>query len=369
MKKIYSLILLAAALICLPGTVKAAAAYYEVDGIRYYGSNASTKNVQVTALSSGKYTGDIVIPGTFEYNSATYTVTGIKDDAFSGCTALTSVTIEEGPTSIGQYSFQNCSSLASITFPSTITTVAYYAISNCTVLKSITFLGSTPPSSFYAFGSSWPSITGCASDLVIYVPEEAVDAYKTKFATDIIQPIGGGSACKMPKLNTPTLSFESITITWSAGADETQYQYALGTKGFEPTAWTDVEGTERTLTLNDLYTSNSYDLYIRSYCGAGEGEQSNGAKVNFSPVCPAPTNLEASAVTDATATVSWTAADGISKYQYIYVTSGEPDWSAATVTTETSLDLSSLSASTGYDFYVRSWYSDKSQSAFQLFPF
>jgi hypothetical protein len=36
--------------------------------------------------------------------------------AFYGCTSLTSVTIPNGVTSIGEYTFQSCTSLTSVTF-------------------------------------------------------------------------------------------------------------------------------------------------------------------------------------------------------------------------------------------------------------
>ena len=43
-------------------------------------------------------------------------VTSIADHAFYGCSGLTSVTIGKGVTSIGNYAFAGCSSLTSVTF-------------------------------------------------------------------------------------------------------------------------------------------------------------------------------------------------------------------------------------------------------------
>ena len=44
-------------------------------------------------------------------------VTSIGDEAFNGCTGLTSVTFPEGLTSIGERAFYGCTRLTSVTVP------------------------------------------------------------------------------------------------------------------------------------------------------------------------------------------------------------------------------------------------------------
>lgn len=51
----------------------------------------------------------------------------IGNNAFSGCTGLTSVTIGDGVTSIGSYAFYNCASLTSIVIPDSVTSIGDYA--------------------------------------------------------------------------------------------------------------------------------------------------------------------------------------------------------------------------------------------------
>ena len=58
-----------------------------------------------------KPTGDLVIPKTVTYNSKTYSVTGISDDAFYGCDGLKSITIPNTINSIGYSATTNCTNL------------------------------------------------------------------------------------------------------------------------------------------------------------------------------------------------------------------------------------------------------------------
>lgn len=47
-------------------------------------------------------------------------LTGLNKGAFSYCRGLTSVTIGNGVTSIGEYAFYNCSGLKNITYKGTV---------------------------------------------------------------------------------------------------------------------------------------------------------------------------------------------------------------------------------------------------------
>ena len=66
----------------------------EIDGINY-DLVVKARQATVIAKSSGKYSGEVVIPESVEHEGAAYSVTSIGDEAFSGCSGLTSVYISD----------------------------------------------------------------------------------------------------------------------------------------------------------------------------------------------------------------------------------------------------------------------------------
>ena len=60
------------------------------------------------------------------------------------CASLTSVTIPNGVTSIGDVAFDDCSSLTSVTIPGSVTSIGMCAFAYCTSLTSVYFKGNAP---------------------------------------------------------------------------------------------------------------------------------------------------------------------------------------------------------------------------------
>ena len=70
-------------------TTVAIAHDFEVDGICYNITGATDRTVEVT---SGKYTGSVVVPESVDYDGSVYSVTAIGDYALAYCNSLKNVT-------------------------------------------------------------------------------------------------------------------------------------------------------------------------------------------------------------------------------------------------------------------------------------
>ncbi len=145
MKKniLLTLIALMCAMYAQAFQVKIGDLYYEL--CSYYPSG-DTATVISPSSSSGKYSGDIIIPSSVSYYGRTYSVV-IGGGAFIGCTGLTSVTISDGVTRIG--SFEGCTGLTSITIPNSVTSIGGFK--GCTGLTAITIPESVTSIGVFAF--------------------------------------------------------------------------------------------------------------------------------------------------------------------------------------------------------------------------
>jgi hypothetical protein len=167
----------------------------------------------------------------------------------------------------------------------------------------------------------------------------------------------GSATCFTPVNLAAAVKPDGAVINWSAANGERQFQYKVGEGD-----WTLLDEDVLNLTISGLASGTERTVSVRAYCSADD--QSAAASVKFTALCPAPTALSVSNVGMTSATLSWTKAEGISKYQYVVLPKGATeDWSGAKEVAAETASLSELTAGQAYDVYVRSWYSDVSQSA------
>lgn len=174
-----------------------------VNGMNYQIFSPTSKYARVKS-SNPKYTGDVVVPATIEYNDVTYKVVELGAYCFDGCGDITSLTLPEGLLSVGAYCMRKTNKLENVKFPSTTalysggifnastgiktvdmntsaSRVENVVFQNCTALKSVIL----PPNTWYLGPSTF---SGCT-------------ALETVTNSEKITTIMSGCFTNTPKLN------------------------------------------------------------------------------------------------------------------------------------------------------------------------
>ena len=141
----------------------------------------------VSLVGSGSSSGNVVFGGSVDGAKNMLQsveigdgVTSIGNFAFSNCYSLAHITLPDGVINIGNYAFSNCYGLASIMIPDGVTSIGSSAFYDCTYVKEYHLLPTTPPTL-----DNTSAFSGIASDCIIYVPADSLDAYQsaTNWAT------------------------------------------------------------------------------------------------------------------------------------------------------------------------------------------
>ena len=106
--------------------------------------------VQITSHVNTIFTGCTGVTSLTVYGSGTmqdYTADNQPWNAIKG--QLTSITVQNTVTSIGNYAFEDAVKITSFTIQSSITKLGNYAFHGCSKLTSIIFLGETEPACGY----------------------------------------------------------------------------------------------------------------------------------------------------------------------------------------------------------------------------
>jgi len=141
------------------------------------------KTLSVTSINGPIYKDGFVIDhdGAFfecsDLTSVTIpnSVTAIGESAFKGCSGLTSITIPNSVTAIGESAFKGCSGLTSITIPNSVTKIGYSAFYNCTGLTSVTISNSVTEIGEETF-------KGCSGLTSVVIPNSVTEIGESAFA-------------------------------------------------------------------------------------------------------------------------------------------------------------------------------------------
>ena len=156
-------------------------------------------------------------------------------------------------------------------------------------------------------------------------------------------------------LASSSITNTSATVSWAAVASAVSYDvdYKLASSSTWINAATATASTS--VNIAGLTQGTVYDWRVRATCAAGSGNYISAQFTTTAPAsCNAPAGLTSSAITSNSATVSWAAVSGAANYDVDYKLNSSGTWTnAATATASTSVALSSLTASSLYDWRVR----------------
>ena len=158
-------------------------------------------------------------------------VTSIGDEAFYGCSGMTSISIPNNVTSIGDKAFYGCSGLVYITLPSNLTSIGYEAFSHCNNLIDI-----------YCYAVNVPSANSEAfsnpENITLHVPYRSLYAYQTTEPWNIFKNYESLSSSDLQaseKCPKPTISLVDGKLIFSCDTPWVTFHWSIsspdGTNG------------------------------------------------------------------------------------------------------------------------------------------
>ncbi|MEE0976174.1 MAG: leucine-rich repeat domain-containing protein [Bacteroidales bacterium] len=246
-------------LISLLFAFNAIAQEFEKDGLKYIVDNPLTPNEVSVGRSWSVTITEVDIPETVTYQGTTYTVTSIRDDGFKS-TGITSISIPNTITSIGQCAFmscgyltrisfdensnlnaipygafQDCNTLSSIDIPKNVAILGMFAFMSCDALATVTFEGNSELTTI-----STKAFYGCSSLTSITIPKKVAvvnnnafqNCYNLTSVTVLAETAPPLSSIQFAFGNTPdtktlTVPFGSDYSAWEAYTDWGEVNYNI----------------------------------------------------------------------------------------------------------------------------------------------
>ena len=67
-----------------------------------------------------------------------------------------------------------------------------------------------------------------------------------------------------------TVGTDTVTVSWTAGAGETEWEYVVQAQGTGVPAGTGVSTTSNPLVISGLTPNTPYEIYLRAVCSVTE---------------------------------------------------------------------------------------------------
>ncbi len=189
--------------------------------------------------------------------------------------------------------------------------------------------------------------TACESD---YTSEWVTSSFTTESHPCVV-PTG---------LTISDINFDGATFTWVAGENETSWEVHVYNTTYDETF---VVETTPTHTVSGLYAGTLYNVTVRAVCSEDNYSEWCDAQSFVPSVCEPVANVMVSNETNSSATVTWTAAEGQSRWEIEYGAQGHPQGTGSTIIVETNpYTITGLDEYTPYDLYVRAVCEDGNKS-------
>ena len=164
-----------------------------------------------------------------------------------GCSSLTSVSIPNSVTSIGNFAFLGCSGLTSVSIPNSVTSIGWDAFYGCSGIQIFSITGENPPQ--------------CGSDIfknvdlskaTLYVPADKVTYYQTtepwsKFGT--VKTLSGETPSTPTACAKPTIAYENGQLMFNSATTGAKYHCTITS----PDMKSDVLNESGTMNLDARY--------------------------------------------------------------------------------------------------------------------
>jgi hypothetical protein len=163
-------------------------------------------------------------------------------------------------------------------------------------------------------------------------------------------------ACPLPDgLTASAITATSADLVWTENGSATSWEIEWGIVGFGQGTGTALVTGTNPHNLSTLSPATNYDYYVRAICTAPDSSAWVGPYTFTTTVsCFAPTSLTASNITLSSADLAWTEGGSATSWEVEWDTTGFTLGAGNSAVTATNPHpLTGLSASTGYDYYVR----------------